>query len=102
MIGVLAASALESVFFGAGAFEESAGGAARSSRSTLLIAVPPACEIESPVPPELFADRAAPEAVDGAGPGKPMASLPPACRQVLAAPDSHPQGAALDDGGAAH
>jgi penicillin-insensitive murein endopeptidase len=35
-------------------------------------------------------------------PGKPMASLPPACRQVLAAPDSHPQGAALDDRGAAH
>jgi hypothetical protein len=31
-----------------------------------------------------------------------MASLPPACRRVLAAPDSHAAGAALDDRGAAH
>ena len=34
-------------------------------------------------------------------PGKPMASLPPACRRVLARP-SHAAGAALDDRGAAH
>ena len=35
-------------------------------------------------------------------PGKPMASLPPACRRVLAAPILHAAGAALDDRGAAH
>jgi penicillin-insensitive murein endopeptidase len=29
-------------------------------------------------------------------PGKPMSSLPPACRQVLAAPNSHAEGATLD------
>jgi penicillin-insensitive murein endopeptidase len=33
-------------------------------------------------------------------PGKPMSSLPPACRAVLAAPDSHAEGAALDHGAA--
>jgi penicillin-insensitive murein endopeptidase len=31
-------------------------------------------------------------------PGKPMSSLPAACRAVLAAPDSHAEGAALDHG----
>ena len=31
-------------------------------------------------------------------PGKPMSSLPPACAQVLAAPDAHTVGATLDRG----